>query len=341
MISLTNLIEENNSVQKLLINEIETDIGRKLYIPCYFSFGNEKFSRAATMLDSGSDICIMQATYFKRLFPDYTMEYLVSKLTKTPLALTSYTNHPITILGMAELNTKFKQDDISQTINMYIVDTDKNMKSKTPVIFSLAILSKFNIHMNFEMIDSISTPSLSLDTKENSFIPSYYHADFQLFICHGYTEQLKPRESNKIAFVIPPSSPFLPGDFVLITQDQIPYKDQKQIKIFPSTSHIQRINNENIAFGYVENLSKNTYRGIILSTIEQCAKTYHIKQVNAKNIRKIQKLNLNLISECRLPYDLEESNRYITINALYAILNRFKFCLIVIIFSVDLPFKIV
>ena len=305
MINITHLINENNNSSKLLINDIDSDIGRKLYIPCHFSLDNKVFYSAATMMDSGSDICIMQATYYYRLFPDKTAEYLTGKLLKTPLSLTSYTNHPINILGIAELYTKFTFNGTSQSINMYIVDTDPKMKSKTPVIFSLAILSKFNIHMNFQDIDNISTPMLSINDPEYKNIPSYYQTDHQLSICHGYVNRLMTRETNKVAFVIPPSSPLLPGDFVLVTQDQIPYQDQKQIKIFPSTSKIERIENENIAFALVENLSKNIFRGIILGSIESCVKRYHIKKVTHKNIRRIQKLNLTLISECRPPYELE------------------------------------
>ena len=312
MINITHLIEENNNTSKLLINEIESDdIGRKLYIPCYFSLDNIEFYSAATMMDSGSDICIMQSTYYHRLFPKHTTEDLTGNLLKTPLSLTSYTNHPINILGIAELYTKFTIDGIPQSINMYIVNTDPKMKSKTPVIFSLAILSKFNIHMNFQIIGNISTPTLSIQRPIQKNIPSYYQTDYQLFICHGYINRLNPRQAEKVAFVIPPSSPFLPGDFVLITQDQIPYQDQKQIKIFPSTSNIERIENENIAFALVENLSNQIFRGIILSSIETCVKRYHIKKVTHKNVRRIQKLNLNLISECRPPYDLQISDKQI------------------------------
>lgn len=315
MLRLSSLLEDKNTKQGLFINDIETDLGRKLYIPCYFSLGiADKYNKAATMMDSGSDICIMQATYFYRLFPDHTKEYLTGTLTKTPLALTSYTNHPINILGVSKLNTKFTKEGKPQSINMYIVDTDHYMKSKTPVILSLAILSKFNIDMSFQMIDNISTPSLSIDYDHKKVIPSYFQADYQLSICHGYVHKLLPKQTERVSFVIPPSSPLLPGDFVLITQDKIPYRDQKQIKIFPSTSHIQRVEGENIAYALAENLSKDTYRGIILSTIELCAKRYHLKTVTSRNIRHIKKLNLSLISECRPEYDLLNSNRYITLN---------------------------
>lgn len=43
MINITHLINENNNSSKLLINDIDSDIGRKLYIPCHFSLDNKVF----------------------------------------------------------------------------------------------------------------------------------------------------------------------------------------------------------------------------------------------------------------------------------------------------------
>ena len=313
MLQLSTFIKKSGKGSSLLIQKINSEIGRKLYVPLHISFLGSKSKRITSMIDSGSDISIMQLEYFLKLFPEFSEPVLMKNLEKTEFTLTSYTNHRICIKGLAKINFKLLKDETAQTIDVFIVDSNNRKRTKSPVILSLAALSKFNININFGPLDNIEVPSLVRGGEfTNKIIPSYYQTDSQLSIAHGVVDELLPKQSLHAYFIVPPSSPYLPGDLIMVTQDQIPYEDQKMIRVIPSTSKIEVIGDEYIVQAYVQNDGKNIFNGVILCSLDLIDSAYKINKIS-KNVKKLKTAKISLLSECRLPSENKSSMKYITI----------------------------
>ena len=256
------------------------------------------------MVDSGSDISICQLEYFAKLFPEYSEDQLLKNLEKTEFTLTSYTNHRISIKGLATFNVKISPDAPPQPMDIFIVDSNNRKRNKSPVILSLAALSSFKININFTNIDGRPTPRLLKGNDEDSReLPSYYQTDAQLSVAHGYVDSLKPKESKHIYFVLPPSSPYLPGDFLIITQDFIPYEDQKKIRIISSTSIVEVVDKEHIVQGFIQNHGHTTFSGIVLGSVDIIDNSFQLNNLTGKDRTHMKLSKISLISECYMSTD--------------------------------------
>lgn len=312
MIRLSNNIYQQSSNSQLIIQKIQTEVGRKLYVPLQVSFMNTTPRRITSMVDSGSDISICQLEYFTKLFPEYSEDQLLKNLEKTEFTLTSYTNHRICIKGLATFNVKISPDAPSQPMDIFIVDSNNRKRNKSPVILSLAALSKFNININFTNIDGRPTPRLLKGNDEDSReLPSYYQTDAQLSIAHGYVDSLQPKESQHIYFVLPPSSPYLPGDFLIITQDFIPYEDQKKIRIISSTSIVEVVDKEHIVQGFIQNHGHKTFSGIVLGSVDIIDNSFQLNNLSGKDRNHVKLSKISLISECYMSTNSREETKRI------------------------------
>jgi hypothetical protein len=305
MINISNIL--NNHNPNLIIQTLDNDVGRKLYLPIKVSFLNTPFQRIGGLWDTGADISIIQSTYFLKLFKNIDKKRLLHNLDKSDFTLTSYTEHKIKVLGLAKVLVKINSQSETKSLDLYVVQTENEESCKTPVIFSFKILSEFGLTMSFSNIENITVPNIY---KEDIMIPSYFSTDAQLSICHGYVKDLEPNEKRHVIFVICPVSPFLPGDSVLITQDSIPYIEHKQIILMPSTSTLEIIEEDLIAHGYVQNLGSERYTGGIKGSIENYNNNYEIQTIEHNTLMQD---NVSLITECRPKYEIEQSVRKITL----------------------------
>ena len=306
MINISNLIK-GPKTPKLVVQNLDSNIGQKLYIPINVSFLDSPFKRIGGLWDSGADISIIQSSYFFRLFKDFKKEHLLQKLDKSNFTLTSYTEHKIKVLGLARVHVKINSQSPVKPLDLYVVQTTNEDTCKSPVIFSFKILSEFGLTMSFNKMDDITIPNIY---NGEDMIPSYFSTDAQLSICYGYVEDLKPNESKHVYFVVSPVSPYLPGDCIMLTQDAIPYKEHKQIKLSPSTSKLEMVGEDLIAHGYVQNLGNKSYTGGIKGSLENYSKIYEIQTLEHNTLIKE---NVSLITECRPKYELEQTVYKITL----------------------------
>jgi hypothetical protein len=278
-----------------------------LYIPINVSFLDSPFQRIGGLWDSGADISIIQSSYFFRLFKNIDKEHLLQKLDKSNFTLTSYTEHRIKVLGLAKMFVKINSHSETKSLDLYVVQTLNEDTCKSPVIFSFKILSEFGLTMSFNKIDNITIPNIY---KKDEMIPSYFSTDAQLTVCYGFVDNLKPKEGKHIYFVVSPVSPFLPGDCVVLTQDAIPYKDHRQLKLSPSTSKLEMVGNDLIAHGYVQNLGKESFTGGIKGSLESYSQNYEIQTLEHNTLLKG---NVSLITECRPKFEMEQTVMKITL----------------------------
>ena len=307
MLQLSNFIQKDSKKPKLIISKIDTVVGRKLYVPIHLSFMNSKYHQLSAMVDSGSDITICQVEYFVKAFPEYSKEFLMKNLESTGFTLTSYTNHKISIKGKATVLVKLSEFEKPIEIDLYIVDNHRNERSNSPVIFSLYTLSRFNINIKFTSINNTPTPMLIRDvtaknaTQALTFIPTYYHTDIQLSMAHGYITKLPPGGSTHVHFIVPPSSPYLPGDLIIITQDAVPYEGHKGIRIIPSTSTIEILEKQHIIQAYVHNTGRTDYTGVIVGSLELINSDFKLQKITTRNCKKMRQQKVGLLAECRHP----------------------------------------
>ena len=293
MINLSKIIFASNK-PNLVIQNLDMNIGHKLYLPINVSFLNSNYHRIGGLLDTGADLCIMQSTYFFKLFKEFKEEKLVNRLEKSSFSLTSYTDHKIRVLGLAKMSLRFNPQLEAKEIDIYIVHTDNNDKCKSPVIFSFKVLSEFGLTMNFKNIENLIVPNIYRD---DCMIPSYFNTDAQLSISHGYVDNLEPRATKHVYFVVSPVSPFLPGDAVVLTQDSVPYQDQRQIRITPSTSILEFVGSDLVAHGVVQNLGRKQYTGTIKGSIEAYEKEYTLQTLEKNTLEQD---SVSIINECNL-----------------------------------------
>ena len=307
MLHLSNFVQTNSKSSNLIISKIDTVVGRKLYVPIQLSFMNSKFHQISTMIDSGSDITICQLEYFVKMFPEYSTDFLIKSLESTGFTLTSYTNHKISIKGKATVKVKLGDYDKPIEIDLYIVDNHRNERSNSPVIFSLYTLSRFNINIKFTSINNTPTPMLIRDfTAKDAIhamtvVPSYYHTDTQLSMAHGYIQQLQPGGSARVHFIVSPSSPYLPGDLIMVTQEGIPYEEHKGIRIIPSTSAIEILEKQHIIQAYVQNTNRTEYTGVVVGSLELINSNFKLQKTTASNCKQTHQQDVGPLAECCQP----------------------------------------
>jgi hypothetical protein len=341
MLNLSNITYQQKEDPGVICSQIDnTKIGHKLHLPVKLAFLNNDFKHCSAMVDSGSDIDLIQLSYFYRLFPEIKEKDLKSKLNSTSLKLTSYTNHTIRIVGIAKIKIscdRFHPTENIREIDLFVVENKTH--TRTPFILSLGSLGKFDINMKFKNIEGISTPRLHKQSNLGEYIiPSYYYNEIQLSFCHGYVDKLNPGESRKVMFIISPVSPLVKGDNCLISQDTVPYFEMKNIRISPSTSSLEEIQGELIGFAQVINSGKLPFSGVIKATADLVDKSYEIKKINIHSIQDIQTMKLNLISDCYLPCSTDPSTKIININKELNLHKKKTHFIPQDVFSLDLVF---
>ena len=299
MLKISRVITSELTSPELFATNIDQSMGQKLYLPSLLSFMDSPFNRSTSMVDSGSDINIMQLSYFLKLFPHLDKAHLLKGLEESTFTLTSYTNHKIAICGKATMKVKFHKEEQPNQIDIYIVDSERS-DTKTPVIFSLNALFNLGISIQHMVVDNKHQPYLTRsESANNKNLPVYYGGDTELLMVHGFVDRLGPGELKNVEFILSPTSPFLPGNEVMVSQDLVPYKDQNDIKIFASVSTIMNEAGEYYAMGAVRNIGQNVFKGVIRGSIESVKEGQQIRTVTAKNVKRIRKEIGYLVTECR------------------------------------------
>ena len=294
MISLNKLQTDK---PKLYFVNIAENFGRKLYIPAYFSVEDDNFKRSTVLVDSGADLSIIMLSYLIDLFPHLNGDFS-DFIQKTAIKLSSYTNHNIPVIGTIKIKIKFKTTDTFKIVSLYVVKLSDRFQCKHPVIFSLTDMLELELNIKSHKINGKLQPIVYRTLKNNDDeIVNFFENDVMLNIGHTYVDNLKPFEIIDAMFKISPASKFLENDHVMISQDIIPYDEQYNIKLFPSTSNVQNIQNNFIVLGKIQNIGNKSYTGAIKCYIEFVAPTNNFINLSNTSYSDIIQKKLSLISE--------------------------------------------
>ena len=150
------MLEDRDS-SFVISSNIEPDIGRKLYFPCYVNFRNANIRRTTLLLDSGADTSVMEKSYFLNLFSEFNASDLLNSLEPTEYSLSSFSNHTIKVFGKIEFKMRIYKKDNPILVEFLIIDDQSGPDAKNPVILSLTVLGQLNLSMEFMKFDNIAT----------------------------------------------------------------------------------------------------------------------------------------------------------------------------------------
>ncbi len=312
MLSLSKIQNNNNCKEynsNLYIYNIDDDIGKKLYIPCYIDYHSDTPQRVIAFVDTGADLNIIQMDYLLRLFPELSGKYIASKLQKTKYQLKGYTGHAIPIIGVTQMSVALYNSATYQNLTMYVVDSPGQLQ--TPLIISLKTLGLFKIKMQFETIINETVPYLE---SENKRVLTYYYNDIQLNQCFGFAKDFLPSEVREVQFTIAPCTALTLDDKVLISQDNIPYHIQSELRICPSTSIIQLQNGEYMAKALVKNIGSKIFTGAIKANVDLCTDDTYTEKASHEKVMELQKMKATMFTECYPQHNNETGIREITIS---------------------------
>ncbi len=296
MISLNHLKSDKH---RLIFRDLAPKYGCKLYIPMLINLINNDYRSSTSMLDTGADLSICSFSYLKDLFPYFDDEEWNDLIQPTKISLKSYTGHKIPILGTINFNVKFDYKDKPQIIKLYIVKFQNRLQCKHPVILSLSDFLNLNLILKSLKINNHLQPVV-YKLKSNDFeeeVPCFYETDENLNIAHVYIDNLKPREITEIYFQLSPASKFLENDHVIISQDYIPYSKHFDIKIFPSTSFVQRYRNKMSVIAKIQNIGSTTYNGVIQGYVDFVEPSQELTVINHISISSCMENKVNLLHD--------------------------------------------
>ena len=296
MISLNNLQKDKHQLYFINLN---SQFGRKLYVPLLVDLNFNDYRSCTTMIDSGADLSICSFAYLRDLFPYIDNDDWSQLIQPTEISLKSYTGHNIPILGTINFNIKFAQKDKPQIVKLYIVKFQSRFKCKQPVIFSLSDFLNLNLLIKSLKINNDMQPVIYRMEKcgLEREIPSFFETDETLNIAHVFINDLKPKELTEIYFQLSPASKFLENDEVIITQDHIPYANQFDIIIFPSISLVQRYRNKMSVLAKLQNVGTKSYSGVIQGYVDFIEPSQEITQINHISINSYLENKVNLLHE--------------------------------------------
>ena len=314
MLKIWKIQNDNNDHDyspNLYIHNIDDDMGKKLYIPGHLKFHNTSPQRVSAFVDTGADLNIIQMDYLLRLFPELSSKFIVSKLGKTKYSLKGYTGHEIRILGVTEMSMALHNNSSYHDLIMYVVDSPGQIQ--TPLIISLKTLGLFNLTMHFQTINKENIPYLESVGKK---VLTYYLNDIQLNQCFGFARDFPVNAVKEIQFTISPGTAIALDDKVLISQDNIPYHIQSDLRICPSTSIVQLQNEEYIAKALVKNIGTKPFTGAIKANIDLCTDDTYIEKATNEKVVELHKMKATIFSECYPKHFNEAGIREIIINQL-------------------------
>ena len=258
---------------------------------------NNDYRSCTSMLDTGADLSICSFSYLKDLFPYFDDDEWDDMIQPTNISLKSYTGHKIPLLGTIDFKVKFDYKDKPQIIKLYIVKFQDRFQCKHPVILSLTDFLNLNLIIKSLKADNYMQPIVYKSNDLEQEIPSYFDTDENLNLAHAFLNDFKPKEITEIYFQLSPASKFLENDHVIISQDHIPYSQHYNIKIFPSTSFVQRYRNKMSVIAKVQNVGPTTYNGAIQGYVDFIEQSQELTVINHISINSYIENKINLLHE--------------------------------------------
>ena len=231
------------------------------------------------ILDSGSDVSILDRSYLRRIFPKSKID-----LTPTNIKLTSFSTDPIPIEGSLELPLAFHPQS-ENTINTNLLISN-NRRYFFPFVLGLDFLVKANLKIevseNHKKL-AISTPILEKNRQVKSTLanPSLlYSPEFKV-------KHLPPRQFTKIRITLPFGTPVTAKDRVFITPTRI-----SELFVFPSVSHVFKYGNSDCWQCYaavinLKNIHLSTTSRANIEIVEVDTKLVHLKNKSKNEVANL------------------------------------------------------
>ena len=298
-----SILLSNIKINKISVANVDTDVGKKLFLPCKLGFDSTCLQEAFAFFDSGAGLPLVNLQYLLTLYPKYNKAKILKLTTKSHYNLISITGHSMKILGTIDLFFTLPSLNEIAKIQFYVSDGMDD-----PLLINMNTLKNFKIAVSFYE----NPPKLFVDVVPRIFLESYYLNDTERHTCVSDHVVLQSKEIKLVFFHVHALAFFKVGQHLFITQDKIPYEEMGFIKIIPTIADLRIYKNNFVLPGYVENLGNGNFEGNIKGTLVPVhhSPTIPIPDDDEKLMSLVSTFNKNntlIYYECRLPAQTEFS----------------------------------
>ncbi len=237
-------LEKYAYLNKKNTRDVETD--RQIYVPFYVNN-----HRVVGLMDSGSDITIMHASLYKRIFQ-----------TKLDLAesdishVVSFNGGKIPLLGKQTIHLGYSKKCLGLKIDLYIIE---DIPQVPIFLVGFNVFKAGLIMLTFSGNIDDPYPEVIFKFPAIFHSPVFYESPRKLNICTAYNITLGPYEVKSVRFELSSSAPVIRTDIILITS-----AEWDTVTIIPTRTNLELISpNQNYC---AEALVANT-SGKILTNI--------------------------------------------------------------------------
>ena len=163
-----SILLSNIKINKISVANVDTDVGKKLFLPCKLGFDSTCLQEAFAFFDSGAGLPLVNLQYLLTLYPKYNKAKILKLTTKSNYNLISITGHSMKILGTIDLFFTLPSLNEIAKIQFYVSDGMDD-----PLLINMNTLKNFKIAVSFYE----NPPKLFVDVVPRIFLESYYLND--------------------------------------------------------------------------------------------------------------------------------------------------------------------
>jgi hypothetical protein len=284
---LFKLAGYSNISATFMISSLETD--RKMYLTIFIAT-----TRVVGMIDSGSDLTLMQMSMFDKL--------KFRGLKPIPnMVVKSFSNNDIQIQGGFQCLVKLAPNHPGIPILVHVIP---NIPNTPPLLLGNDFLKAGLATIGYE--GSVKNPTAFVNFKHPIEFKGQiiYEKPSELFICEGVCD-LKPLGQDNIFFTLSPAAPVIRTDNVLITATTI-----GPVGIIPSKTNIEYSESLGayVGTGRIINLTKKRQQCLVVGKIEIINSFMSIRLSKGNMVRIRQVLERCPLGREVLPYYADSEN---------------------------------
>jgi hypothetical protein len=244
------IVLSNDVREKPQLDE-NSESSKKIYIPTYLNK-----LRMVGCVDSGSDITILQYSYFKRIF-NSTNDLNDSDVTH----ITTFSDSTVPVLGKIHTLIRLSKTHPGINLPIYII---KDIPNVPKFLLGNDMLKAGLGSLSYTGRPDCPEPRLIFNYPVYHRCEVFHESPKDIYICMA-TCFLDPYEVKEVEFFLPQAAPVIRTDHILIT-GQV----WDTISVIPSRSDIELISGLNAysATGCVVNLSNNVTKCYIVAKYE-------------------------------------------------------------------------
>ena len=230
-------------------------LGKKVFCKFYISLSNFNSVPLFFMLDSGSDISLINKNLIKQLFTKDEIEKY-----KKPclISVESFSNHSIKLDYNIIIPCKFS---LSQTEPTFLEFSVFSHQSAFPILLGQDLMQKLSMELKFPTLNTSKNPTVTI----NNPVFKHLHVRFihpnESNTCFANIE-LEPNQAKIITFQPHETSNVRKGQMFLVSESNLP-----GIHIFPTRCSAFALNNQPLA-AQVINLRNKKFVGKLRGKVE-------------------------------------------------------------------------